>query len=60
MSFTQTMGVRTSDEGALRDHVAGWPSERPETNTWAAKLREIVTRPPEFRDFRLVCTTEEG
>jgi hypothetical protein len=100
MSFTQTMEVQTSDEAALRDHVAGWHAEqagiapgyrrtrvladakqsgrylievdftspeeatrnneRLETNAWAAKLHELVTGPPEYRDFRLVCTTEES
>jgi hypothetical protein len=100
MSFTQTMEVQTSDEAALRDHVAGWHAEqagiapgyrrarvladakqsgryvievdfsspedaarnneRPETGAWAAKLGELVSGTPQYRDFRLVCTTEES
>jgi quinol monooxygenase YgiN len=33
---------------------------RPETKAWADKLGELVTGTPEYRDFRLVCTTEEA
>jgi hypothetical protein len=44
----------TSPEEAARN------SERPETSAWAAKLGELVTGAPEYRDFRLVCTTEES
>jgi quinol monooxygenase YgiN len=35
-------------------------NERPETAAWAAKLGELVTGAPEYRDFRLVCTTEDA
>jgi quinol monooxygenase YgiN len=44
----------TSPEEAARNN------ERPETATWAAKLGELVTGSPEYRDFRLVCTTEDA
>jgi quinol monooxygenase YgiN len=44
----------SSPEEAARNN------ERPETNAWAAKLGELVTGAPEYRDFRLVCTTEES
>jgi quinol monooxygenase YgiN len=43
----------TSPEEAARNN------ERPETAAWAAKLGALVAGAPEFRDFRLVCTTEE-
>jgi hypothetical protein len=43
----------SSPEEAARNN------ERPETNAWAAKLDELVSGTPEYRDFRLVCTTEE-
>ena len=44
----------TSPEEAARN------SKRPETSAWAAKLGELVTGTPEYRNFRLVCTTEES
>lgn len=44
----------TSPEEAARNN------ERPETAGWAAKLGELVSGTPEYRDFRLVCTTEES
>lgn len=43
----------TSPEEAARNN------ERPETKAWADKLGELVTGTPGYRDFRLVCTTEE-
>lgn len=43
-----------SPEDAARNN------ERPETAAWAAKLDDLVTGAPEYRDFRLVCTTEEA
>ena len=44
----------TSPDEAARNN------ERPETNAWAAKLGELVTGTPEYRVFRLVCTTDEA
>jgi hypothetical protein len=44
----------SSSEEAARNN------ERAETNAWAAKLGELATGAPEYRDFRLVCTTEEA
>ena len=44
----------SSPEEAVRNN------ERAETNAWADKLAEHITDEPEYRDFRLVCTTEEA
>jgi hypothetical protein len=54
MFFTQTMEVQMNDEAA----VATRNNERAETHASAAKLGDLVTGAPEYRAFRLVCTTE--
>jgi hypothetical protein len=43
----------SSEEEAARNN------DRPETAEWAKRLREMVGNEPAYRDFRLVCSTEE-
>jgi quinol monooxygenase YgiN len=43
----------TSEEEARQN------SERPETNAWAEKLRELADGEPTYLDLREVCTTYE-
>ena len=63
VSFTQTIEVQTDDEAALRDHVAGWHAEQTGIAPGYRRervLAEHITGAPEYRNFRLVCTTVEA
>jgi hypothetical protein len=62
MSFTQTMEVQAGDESALRDHVAGWHAEQAGIAPGYRRSRILADTKqsaPEYRDYRVVCTTEE-
>lgn len=62
------LGARVlADEGTPGRHIievdfssieeAERNNERPETESWATKLRELAEAEPTYRDTRRVCTT---
>ena len=62
MTFTETMEVQASDEATRRDHLVGWHTEQAGIAPGYRRSRILANAKRsalEYRDDRLVCTTEE-